>query len=249
MKFKGKVVLVTGASRGIGKATALLFAKEGASIVVDYHVSEFELNAKENAATVVSEIQKSGGKAVAIECDVSSEDEVKQLFNKAVKEFGKIDVLVNNAGIVYDEPFDKKSAEHWKRTLEVNLIGLFLCSKQVAKVMKTGSIINIASTNAINSFNPESMDYDAAKAGILTLTKNLAKELAPTIRVNSVAPGWVDTDMNKNLSKEFIKEETNKIYLKRFATPEEIAKLILFLASDDAAYLTGSNIVIDGGHD
>ena len=112
-----------------------------------------------------------------------------------------------------------------------------------------GKIINISSTNAINSFSPDAIDYDASKAGVITLTKDFAKELAPKIQVNAIAPGWVDTDMNRDLPKEFVEDETRKIYLKRFALPEEIAKAILFFASDEASYITGSILVVDGGHD
>lgn len=243
MKFKNKVALITGASRGIGKATALLFAKEGAKVVVNYFSSEKE------AFVVVDEIKKIGSEAVAIKCDVSEEGQVKEMVDKVINKFGKIDILVNNAGVVFDVPFTERTVKQWKRTLDVNLLGVFLCSKYIAPHMqKGGRIINISSTNGINSFSPESMDYDSSKAGVIILTRDLAKELAPKILVNSVAPGWVDTGMNKDLSKDFVKEETEKIYLKRFAKPEEIAKTILFLASDDASYITGSILKVDGGY-
>lgn len=247
MKLKNKIALITGSSRGIGKATALLFAKEGAKVVINYLSTE-----KEKALAIVDKIKKTGSEAIAIKCDVSQENEVKEMINKTVKTFGRIDILVNNAGIVYDIPLFERKIKQFKRTLEVNLLGNFLCSKYASKQMlgKTGGkIINISSTNAINSFSPDAIDYDASKAGVITLTKDFAKELAPTIQVNAVAPGWVDTDMNKNLPKKFIKDETKKIYLKRFAKPDEIAKTILFLASDDASYITGSILVVDGGHD
>lgn len=249
MKLKNKVAIITGASRGIGKATALLFAKEGADIVVDYHVSDFEPNAKENAKKVVDGIKKIGSKAIAVKCDVSKENQVKKLVKKTMEKFGKIDILVNNAGIVYDVPFKKRTVEQWKRTLDINLIGVFICCKHVAPhMLKGGKIVNVSSTNGINSFSPESMDYDASKTGVIILTRDLAKELAPKILVNSVAPGWVDTEMNKNLPKDFVEEEIEKIYLKRFAQPEEIAKATLFLASDDANYITGTTLMIDGGY-
>jgi 3-oxoacyl-[acyl-carrier protein] reductase len=246
MKLKNKVALITGASRGIGKATALLFAKEGAKIVVNYFSSEKDAN------NVVNIIRKTGSEAIAIKCDVSKENEVKKMIGKIIKTFGKIDILVNNAGIVFDAPLFKKKTEQFKRTLDVNLLGNFFCSKYTSEKMlkkKSGKIINISSTNAINSFNPDAIDYDASKAGIIALTKDFAKELAPNIQVNAIAPGWVNTDMNKGLSKKFIKNETEKIYLKRFAEPEEIARSILFFASEDSNYITGSTQVIDGGHD
>ena len=217
MKLKNKVAIITGASRGIGRATALLFAQEGAKVVVNYFSSQKE------ADFVVEEITKIGSDAIAVKCDVSSESEVKEMIQKTIDKFGRIDILVNNAGIVFDAPFFERTVEQWKKTMDVNLLGTFLCSKYASKQMlknESGKIINVSSTSGINSFSPESMDYDASKAGIITLTKNLAKELAPKIQVNSVAPGWVDTEMNKDLPKDFVGDETEKIYLKRFAKAE-----------------------------
>lgn len=246
MKLQNKIALITGASKGIGKSTALLFAKEGAKIVVNYASS------KKEACSVVDEIKKIGSEAIAIKCDVSKEDEVKEMINQTISKFGKIDILINNAGVVFDVPFFEKTVEQWKRTMDVNLLGTFLCSKYASKQMlkkNNGKIINISSSNGIDSFSPDSMDYDASKAGVIILTRGLAKELAPNIQVNSVAPGWVNTEMNKDLPQDFVEEETEKIYLKRFAKPEEIAKSILFLASDDASYITGSILKVDGGYD
>ncbi len=245
MKLKNKIAIITGASKGIGKSTALLFAQEGAKIIVNYSSSEKE------AFSVVDEIKKIGSEAIAIKCDVSKEDEVKNMIQKTIDKFEKIDILVNNAGIVFDVPFFERTVEQWRKTMDVNLLGTFLCSKYASEQMlknDNGKIINISSTNGINSFSPEAMDYDASKAGIIILTRDLAKELAPKIQVNSIAPGWVDTEINKDLPQDFIKEETEKIYLKRFAKPEEIAKSILFLASDDASYITGSILKVDGGY-
>lgn len=246
MKLQNKIALITGASKGIGKSTALLFAKEGAKIVVNYASS------KKEACSVVDEIKKIGSEAIAIKCDVSKEDEVKEMINQTISKFGKIDILINNAGVVFDVPFFEKTVEQWKRTMDVNLLGTFLCSKYASKQMlkkNNGKIINISSSNGIDSFSPDSMDYDASKAGVIILTRGLAKELAPNIQVNSVAPGWVNTEMNKDLPKDFINEETEKIYLKRFADPEEIAKSILFLASDDSSFVTGTTLKVDGGYD
>lgn len=245
MRFKNKIALITGSSRGIGKATALLFAKEGAKVAVNYFSSEKE------AFAVVNEIKKIGSEAIAIKCDVSKEDEVKKMIQQTIDRFGRIDILVNNAGIAFDVPFFERTVEQWQKTLDVNLLGTFLCSKYASQQMlKTGGgkIINISSTNGINCFSPESMDYDASKAGIIILTRDLAKELAPKIQVNSIAPGWVDTEFNKDLPRDFVEEETEKIYLKRFAKPEEIARAILFLASDEASYITGSILKVDGGY-
>ena len=245
MKLKDKVALITGASRGMGRATALLFAKEGAKIIVNYNKSE------EKANEVVEDIKKAGSDAIAVKCDVSEEEEVKSMVKQSIDKFGRIDILVNNAGIVFDVPFAEKTAEQWRRTLDVNLLGVFLCSKYISEHMLkqgNGKIINIASTNGIDAFSPEAMDYDASKAGVIIMTRGLAAELAPKIRVNCVAPGWVDTEMNKDLPKDFIEEEKEKIYLKRFADPEEIAKTTLFLASDDSSFITGSIFKIDGGY-
>jgi 3-oxoacyl-[acyl-carrier protein] reductase len=245
MRLKNKVALITGSSRGIGKATALLFAKEGAKVVVNYIKAETEANA------VVEEIKKIGSDALAIRCDVSNEQQVKKMFGEAIRKFGRIDILVNNAGIVFDVPFFKRTVEQWKKTLDVDLIGVFICSKYAAKQMQkqnSGKIINISSTNGINTYHPESIDYSAAKAGVINLTKSMAMGLGPKILVNCVAPGWVKTNMNANLSEDYVEKETQKIYLKRFSEPEEIAKAILFLASDDASYITGSTLVVDGGY-
>jgi len=249
-RFRNKIVLVTGASRGTGKVTALLFSKEGAKVIINYHTSDYEPDADINAKKVIKEIEKIGSKALAIECDVSKEEEVEKMVSTIINKYGTIDILVNNAGIVFDTPFSKKTVKEWKRTLDTNLLGTFLCSKFVAPHMlkRGGRIINTSSTNGINNFSTESMDYDSSKAGIIILTRNLAKELAPKILVNSVAPGWVDTDMNKDLPSSFIKKETENIYLKRFAKSEEIAKAILFLASEDASYITGVTLMIDGGY-
>jgi 3-oxoacyl-[acyl-carrier protein] reductase len=245
MKLKNKVALITGASRGIGRAIALGFAKEGAKVIINFFESD------NDAKEVVERIKGLGSDAIAIKADVSEEEQVKKMFEEATDKFGRLDILVNNAGVVFDVPLFEKTIEQWKRTPNVNLLGTFLCSKYASReILKNneGKIINISSTNAINSFSPEAADYDASKAGIITLTKNFAKELAPNVKVNAIAPGWVNTEMNKDLPKDFVDEETNKIFLKRFAEPEEIAKVALFLASDDANYITGSVIVVDGGY-
>ena len=245
MMFKDKTVLITGASRGIGKATALAFAKEGANVAVNYCSSETE------AIGVVKEIESIGSKAIAIQCDVSKEDEVISMIEQTISSFGSIDVLVNNAGSVEDVPILERTYADWRRTLDVNLIGQFLCIKQAAKKMLAqggGRVINISSTSAIYSFSPDIVDYDAAKAGVASLTKNFAKTLAPSILVNAVAPGWVDTDIHKELPLDFLDKEKEDIFLKRFAKPEEIARVILFLAGEGSGFITGSVLVVDGGH-
>src|SRR3989344_2324617 len=196
MRFKDKIILVTGSSRGIGRATALVFAREGAKVVVNSVVNNTA------ADETVAEIKKLGAEAIAVRADVANEDDVKKLVEKTVERFGGIDILVNNAGIVYDIPIFEKTVAEWERTLRVNLIGMFLCDKYGVPHMKGragASILNIFSTNGIDSLSPDSADYDASKAGVISLTKNLSQALAPDIRVNSVAPGWVDTDINKDL--------------------------------------------------
>lgn len=240
-----KVVLITGSSRGIGKAIALKFAEKGAKVIVNY------VNSKKEAEEVVKKIEEIGSEAIAIKCDVSKEDEVKKMIKESVDKFGKIDVLVNNAGIVFDIPFKDKTVEQWKKTLDINLVGTFLCTKYVVEEMskqKSGNIINISSTNGIDTYNSESIDYDASKAGVNIFTKGMAKELAPNIRVNCIAPGWVDTDINKDLPKDYVEEEKKRICLKRFGKPEEIANVVLFLASDESSFMTGSIVVVDGGY-
>jgi 3-oxoacyl-[acyl-carrier protein] reductase len=245
MQFQNKVVLITGGSTGIGRATALAFAKEGANIVVNY------IKFKEKADSVCAEIKNLGTRAIAINADITQETEVKEMLEKTIIEFGRIDVLVNNAGIIIDLPFKDRTVEHWKNTLNINLIGMFICSKQISEIMKkqnSGCIINLSSSNGIDSYDPMSIDYDCSKAGVIMLTKDLAKELGPNIRVNSVAPGWVKTDMNAKLPEDFVKEEMEKIYMKRICDPMEIANVILFLASDKASYINGITIKVDGGH-
>lgn len=240
-----KTVLITGGSRGIGKATSLEFAKHGYNIVINY------VNDDESAKKLKSYIVENYDVDVMLcKCNVSSEDGVKGMVNSIIDNYGNIDVLVNNAGIAIDTTFDDKKIENFKKILNVNLIGPFILSRKVGNYMLKqgfGSIINVSSTNALDTYYEYSLDYDASKAGLVSLTHNLAKYYAPNIRVNAVAPGWVDTEMNKELDSSYIKEECEKIYLKRFAKPEEVAKAIYFLASDDASYITGEVLRVDGG--
>ncbi len=241
-----KVVLVTGSSRGIGRATITEFAKKGYDVVINYKNSEKE------ATELKEQLQSDYNiKAITVRADIANENDVKNMVDNIIKEFGKIDVLVNNAGIAIDKEFEDRTVEDWKQTLTTNLIGPFVVSKYVGEVMmkqKCGRIINISSTNGINSFFPTSIDYDASKAGVINLTHNLAIQFAPYINVNCVAPGWVNTEMNQELPKELIEEETEKIYKKRFAEPSEIGKVVCFLASDDAEFINDEVIKIDGGY-
>ncbi|MDO5393185.1 MAG: SDR family oxidoreductase [Mycoplasmatota bacterium] len=239
------VALITGSNRGIGKACAILFAKNGCDVVINYCHHEQE------AIEVKNYIEENYNvNCMVIKCDISQEEEVEEMVNQIVDAYGTIDILVNNASVCRDSLFMDKSIKAFRRILDVNLIGTYLCSKYVGKVMlekKCGKIINVASTNAIDTYYPESCDYDASKAGVVSLTHNMAREFAPNILVNCVCPGWVKTDMNKDLSIEQINEERKNILVGRFAEPEEIAKVICFLASPQASYINDSIIRVDGG--
>lgn len=233
------VVLVTGSSKGIGRETVLKYAKEGYDVVINYN------NSLNDALKVEEEAKKYGVNTLIVKCDISNEEEVIDMVNLIKEEFGKVDVLINNAGIAIDTAFEDKTVDNFRRILDVNLIGTFIVSKYVSKIMDKGVIINISSTNGIDTTYPESIDYDASKAGVISLTHNLATYLAPNIRVNAICPGWVNTDMNKELDEEFIKEETRKIKLGRFAEPKEIADAIFKVST--CTYINDSIIRVDGG--
>ena len=240
-----KSVLITGGTRGIGEAISREFAKKGYDIIINY------VNSSEKAQNLKQELEKEYNiKVLPIQADISNEIEIKNMVDTAIKEFGKIDVLVNNAGIVIDREFEDKTVEDWKKTLDINLIAPFVLIKLVGKEMmkqKSGSIINISSTNGLNTYYPPSVDYDASKSGLISLTYDSAVQFAPYVRVNCVAPGWVNTEMNKELPEDFVKEETERILVKRFAEPEEIAKVVVFLASEDASFVNSTVIKVDGG--
>ena len=235
------VVLITGGSKGIGRATALKFAEKGYDVVINYYSDD--IAAKKTKELVL----KYNVKCLLKKCDVANEIEVNNMVEDIIKNFGHIDCLVNNAGISCDSlPFEKDIAD-FKRVIDVNLIGTYLVSKSVSEYMESGSIINVASNTGMNAYYPYSLDYDASKAGVISLTHNLSVELSPNIRVNAISPGWVNTDMNKNIDDEMIDEECENIFLKRFAEPSEIANVIYFLASDEASYINNSVIRVDGG--
>ena len=240
-----KVVLVTGSSKGIGESCIRRFAKENYDVVINYNDS------KESAFKLKEEVESLGIKALCIKCDISNEDEIKNMVDSIIQEFGRIDVLVNNAAIDMPCLFEEKNKEDFLKILDVNLVGTFLVSKYVSKYMKeqkSGNIINISSTNGIDKNFPMCLDYDASKAGVISLTHNLALEFKPYIRVNSVCPGWVGTESElEGLDEEFIKSEEEKIYLGRIAKKEEIANVVYFLASDEASYINNSIIRVDGG--
>ena len=240
-----KNVLVTGGTRGIGEAISREFAKKGYNLIINY------VNSNEKAQNLKQELEKEYNiKVLPIQTDISNEKEIKNMVDTAIKEFGKIDVLVNNAGIVIDREFEDRTVEDWKKTLDINLIAPFVLTKLVGKEMmkqKSGAIINISSTNGLNTYYPTSVDYDASKSGLISLTYDSAVQFAPYVRVNCVAPGWVNTEMNKELPEDFVKEETERILVKRFAEPKEIAKVVTFLASEDASFVNSTVIKVDGG--
>ena len=240
-----KNVLITGGTRGIGEAISREFAKKGYDIIINY------VNSNEKAQNLKQELEKEYNiKVLPIQADISNEIAIKNMVDTAIKEFGKIDVLVNNAGIVIDREFKDRTVEDWKKTLDINLIAPFVLTKLVGKEMmkqKSGAIINISSTNGLNTYYPTSVDYDASKSGLISLTYDSAVQFAPYVRVNCVAPGWVNTEMNKELPEDFVKEETERILVKRFAEPKEIAKVVAFLASEDASFVNSTVIKVDGG--
>lgn len=233
-----KVVLVTGASRGLGEAIAKIFLKDNDIVYVNYNTASIKDLEKK---------YQEFSHARFIKCDVSSETEVKEMMAKIKKEEGHLDVLVNNAGIAIDSELQDKTKEDFRKILDVNLIGPFLTCKYVKDLMDKGSIINISSNTGIDAYYSYSLDYDASKAGLINLTHNFASMYAPNIRVNCVAPGWINTEMNKEMDEEYVKGECEHILLERFAEPEEIANMVLFLASSKASYITDSIIRVDGG--
>ena len=238
-----KVVLITGGSSGIGKETVYKFAKNGYDVIFTYNKS------KEMSKTIEKDIKSSYNVNIySIKCDISLENDVKSLSNFVKDKTNKIDVLVNNAGIAIDNLLEEKTVEEFKKVIDTNLIGTFSVVKYIGNLINDGgSIINISSTNAIDSYYIESIDYDASKIGIISLTHNLAKYYAPRVRVNCICPGWVDTLMNKDLSKEQKDRENKKILLNRFAKPSEIANVIYFIASDEGSYINDAIIKVDGG--
>ncbi len=241
--LRGKVAIITGASRGIGRAIALELSKQGATIVVNYAASSAAADA------VVDTISQAGGTAIALQADVSKSDQVDALINAVMEKFSRVDILVNNAGITRDALLLRMKPEDWQSVIDLNLTGVFLCTKAVSKIMlkqRSGRIISITSV-AGQMGNPGQANYSAAKAGVIGFTKTVAKELASRgITVNAVAPGFIATDMTSELGNT---EEILKfIPLARFGQPEDIAGMVRFLAADPAAaYITGQVFNVDGG--
>lgn len=238
-----KTVLVTGSSKGIGYETIKKYAENNYNVVItykdDYNSAiklEKEIKEKYNINTLV------------LKLDLTDEENIKNVITKIKNKFNNLDILVNNASIAIDTTFEDKNKTNFMKILEVNLVGTFLISKYASQIMSNNSnIINISSTNGIDSYYIESLDYDASKAGVISLTHNLANQLSPKTRVNCICPGWVNTNMNKNLDQQFKTKEENKILLNRFANPREIANVVYFLTSEEASYINDSIIKVDGG--
>lgn len=243
-RFENKIVLVTGAGRGIGASIAKRFASEGAEVIVNYSGND------EAAQKTVDEITATGGQAQKYKCSVNDSESVKVMIDEIIKKFGRIDILVNNAGITKDGLMLRMTDEDFDRVIDVNLKGTFNCTKYVSKYMlkqKSGKIINISSVVGLSG-NAGQVNYSASKAGIIGITKSAAKELSIRgITVNAVAPGYVDTDMTKVLSDNIRNEILKNIPLQRMGNVEDISNCVAFLASEDASYITGQVISVDGG--
>ena len=241
-----KTVLITGGANGIGRATALELAKNKYDIVINYLTSEEK--ALQLQKTIIEEY---GVNCLAIRADISKEDEVDAMVSQIEKQLGGVDILINNAAIDLSNLFHLKTADEFRRTLDVNVVGAYICSRRVYSHMKQqeyGRIINISSTNGINTYFPMCFDYDASKAALISLTHNLAMQFAPYVNVNAIAPGFIGTENELDgYDEEFLKEETRKILVERYGQPEEVAYLIKFLISDQADYINNTVIRIDGG--
>jgi 3-oxoacyl-[acyl-carrier protein] reductase len=242
--LKGKTAVITGASRGIGRAIALKLAKLGANIVVNYR------NSEDAVKEVVREIQALGATALAIQCDISSYSDVESMMKKSLEQFGTIDILVNNAGITKDGLLMRMKEEDFDSVIDINLKGAFNCTRHVSAIMlkqRQGRIINISSVSGLTG-NAGQVNYSSAKAGILGMTKAVARELASrNVTCNAVAPGYIQTDMTDGLSEKVKDTIMSTIPLKRLGMPEDVANAVAFLASEEASYITGQVINVDGG--
>lgn len=241
-----KVVLVTGGAQGIGKAIVLELAKNHYDVVINY------LTSNKAADLLEEEIKKKYDvRVMTIQADVSKEEEVDAMISLIEKKWGGVDILINNAAVDLSNLFHLKTADEFRKTLDVNVVGAFNCSKRVYRHMldqEYGRIINISSTNGINTYYPMCIDYDASKAALISLTHNLAFEYGPYINVNAIAPGFIGTDNELDgYDEEFLKEEQEKIMVNRYGKPEEVAYLVKFLISDEANFINNTIIRIDGG--
>jgi len=243
-RFEGKTVLITGASRGIGRAIALRFAEEGANIAVNY------VRERIRAEQLALEVEAKGCRAAVFQADVRDDAAVRAMAGDAVSVFGAVDVWVNNAGVEYPEPIDEIGESHWDDTFAVNVKGLFFCCRAIAPHMlarETGAIVNVASRFGLLG-DPDSLPYGASKAAVINLTKALAKRYAPHIRVNCVAPAYTETDLMANVTPEYVARFHKNTPLARVARPEDTAAAVAYLASDDASFTTGATLPVDGGY-
>lgn len=241
-----KVVLITGGAQGIGKAIVLELAKNHYDVVINY------LTSNKAAALLEEEIKKNYDvRVMTVQADVSKEEEVDAMISLIEEKWGGVDILINNAAVDLSNLFHLKTADEFRKTLDVNVVGAFNCSKRVYRHMldqEYGRIINISSTNGINTYYPMCIDYDASKAALISLTHNLAFEYGPYINVNAIAPGFIGTDNELDgYDEEFLKEEEEKIMVNRYGKPEEVAYLVKFLISDEANFINNTIIRIDGG--
>ena len=241
-----KVVLVTGGAQGIGKAIVLELAKNHYDVVINY------LTSNKAAALLEEEIKKNYDvRVMTIQADVSKEEEVDAMISLIEKKWGGVDILINNAAVDLSNLFHLKTADEFRKTLDVNVVGAFNCSKRVYRHMldqEYGRIINISSTNGINTYYPMCIDYDASKAALISLTHNLAFEYGPYINVNAIAPGFIGTDNELDgYDEEFLKEEQEKIMVNRYGCPADIANMCVYLASDESEFFTGQVLTVDGG--
>jgi 3-oxoacyl-[acyl-carrier protein] reductase len=243
-RFNGKTAIVTGASRGIGAEIAKQLAGQGARVVVNYSGSQAK------AEAVVEEIQQAGGEAIAFKANVADSAEVKSMVDEAIKNFGSVDILVNNAGITRDNLMMRMKDDEWDDVINTNLKGVFICTKAVTRQMmkqRSGRIVNVASIVGVMG-NAGQANYVASKAGVIGLTKTTARELSSRgITANAVAPGFITTDMTDKLSDDVQKAMLDQIPLGRFGEPGDVAKAVLFLASEEASYMTGQTLHLDGG--
>lgn len=244
-KLVGKVAVVTGASKGIGASIALQLAKEGASVVVNYSTS------KEGAQKIVSEIIQKGGKAIAIQANMSNPEDIQRLFLETSQTFGKIDILINNAGVYEFAPIDDITLEHYHKIFDLNVMGLLLAIKEAIKYFgSSGNIVNISSVASTYAAANSSV-YSASKAAVDALTKSLGKELGPkNIRVNSINPGMVETEGTQTagiLTSDLRKKTESQTPLGRIGLPTDIAPAVVFLVSDEASWITGETLFITGG--
>ena len=243
MKLQNKTAIVTGGGRDIGRACAMRLAAEGANVAINYFSSSA------GADSAVEEIKANGGNAIAIQGDLSSQADVDALVAKTVETFGGVDILVNNSGgLIARKTISEMSFEHWQAVMDLNLTSVFLLVKACLPHMKSGAIVNLASQAARDGGGPGSVAYSTSKGAVVTMTRGLAKELGPDIRVNALCPGMIDTDFHNVHTKDEVRRNVEAASpVKRQGTPDDVANLVYFLACDDSSFITGANVDINGG--